>query len=45
MIIIRDDEKLRTILSQCFLDAFLIWHFIELFDIKKDLLRQINLAF
>jgi hypothetical protein len=45
MIIIRDDDKLRTVLSQCFRDAFLIWHFIELFDIKKNLLRQTNLAF
>jgi hypothetical protein len=44
MIIIRDDDKLRTILSQCFRDAVLIWHFTELFDMKKDLLRQINLA-
>jgi hypothetical protein len=44
MIKIRDDDKLRTILSQCFRDASLIWHFIELFDMKKNLLRQINLT-
>ncbi len=44
MITIREDDKLRTILSQCFRDAVLIWHFIELFDMKKDLLRQANLA-
>jgi hypothetical protein len=44
MIIIRDDDKLRTILSQCFRDASLIWHFIELFDMKKNFLRQINLT-
>jgi hypothetical protein len=45
MITIRENDKLRTILSQCFRDASLIWHFIELFDMKKNLLRQINLAF
>ncbi len=44
MITIRDENKLRTILSQCFREAALIWHSIELFDMKKDLLRQINLA-
>jgi hypothetical protein len=45
MITIRNDNKLRTILSQWFCDASLIWHFIELFDMKNNLLRQINLAF
>jgi hypothetical protein len=44
-IIIRDDDKFRTILFQCFWDAAFIWHFIELFDMKKNLLRQINLSF
>jgi hypothetical protein len=44
MIVIREDDKLRIVLFQCFRDAVLIWHFIELFDMKKDLLRQINLA-
>jgi hypothetical protein len=41
---IRDDDKLRTILSQCFRKTAFIWHFTELFDMKKDLLRQANLA-
>jgi hypothetical protein len=45
MIIIREYDKLRTILSKCFRDAFLIWHFIELFDMKKNFLRQTNLSF
>ncbi len=45
MITIRDDDKLRTILSQCFRDAVLIWHFTELFDMKKNFLRQTNLVF
>ncbi len=45
MINIREENKLRTILSQCFRNAALIWHFIELSDVKKDLLRQINLIF
>ncbi len=44
MITIREDDKLRTILSQCFRGAALIWHFIELSDMKKDLLRQVNLS-
>ncbi len=44
MIVIREDDKLRIVLSQCFRGAALIWHFIELYDMKKDLLRQINLA-
>jgi hypothetical protein len=41
---IRDDDKLRSVLSQCFREAALIWHFTELFDMKKNLLRQINLS-
>jgi hypothetical protein len=45
MITIREDDKLRIVLSQCFRDAALIWHSIELFDMKKDLFRQINLSF
>ncbi len=44
MINIREENKLWTILSQCFRDAVFIWHFIELSDMKKDLLRQTNLA-
>jgi hypothetical protein len=44
MIIIRGDDKLRTILSQCFRGASLIWHSTELSDMKKNLLRQTNLA-
>jgi hypothetical protein len=44
MIAIREDDKLRIVLSQCFRDAALIWHFIELSDMKKDLLRSINLT-
>ncbi len=44
MIAIRENDKLRIVLSQCFRDAVLIWHSIELFDMKKDLLRQVNLA-
>jgi hypothetical protein len=45
MINIWENDKLRIVLSQCFRDATLIWHSIELFDMKKDLLRQINLSF
>jgi hypothetical protein len=41
---LRSEEKLRAILSQCFRESALIWHFIELFDIKKNLLRQISLS-
>jgi hypothetical protein len=44
MISIREDDKLRTMLSQCFRDFALIWHFTKLFDMKKDLLRQTNLV-
>jgi hypothetical protein len=44
MINIRENDKFRTILFQYFRNAAFIWHFIELFDMKRNFLRQVNLA-
>jgi hypothetical protein len=43
MMNLRKENKLRAILSQCFRESVLIWHFTILSDMKKDLLRQASL--
>jgi hypothetical protein len=44
MMNLRKKNKLRAILSQCFREAVLIWHFTKLSNMKKDLLRQASLT-
>lgn len=41
---IRGDEKLRTVLPQCFRGAASIWHSTELSEMEKILLRGTNLS-
>ena len=43
MILIKREHKLKTILFQCLRKSALIWHFIELFDLKKIMLKKISL--
>ena len=40
MTTIKNDSKLRTIISQCFREFVLIWHSIELIDLEKEMLRN-----
>ena len=40
MIVIKNDSKLKTIISQCFRESALIWHFIELTDLEKEILKD-----
>ena len=44
IIVIKDDSKLRTIISQCFRESALIWHFIELTNLEKEMLRDAFLS-
>ena len=39
----RDENKLRIIISQCLRDSAVIWHLIKLSQMKKNFLREINL--
>lgn len=41
---IRGEDKLRTVLPQCFRGASLIWHSAELSELEKGLLRTASLA-
>ena len=43
MTVIKREHKLRTVLFQCLRKSALIWHFIELFDLKKIMLKEISL--
>ena len=43
MIVIKEKHKLKTVLLQCLRKSALIWHFIELFDLKKIMLKKISL--
>ena len=44
MIISRDSDKLRNIISQCFRSFVLIWHSTKLSDLKKDMLKKASLS-
>ena len=37
---LREKDKLRHIISQCLRDTVLIWHFTELFDVEKEIYRD-----
>ena len=39
---LRDENKLKIIISQCLRRTALIWHFIELFDIEKDIYKEMS---
>ena len=41
--LMRDFDKFRMIISQCFRDNALIWHFMKLSKMKKKLLREASL--
>lgn len=43
MTILREKEKLRIVLSQCFRDFALIWHFMKLSNFEKQLLCNVDL--
>ena len=43
IIVIKRKHKLKTVLFQCLRKFVLIWHFIELFDLKKIMLKEISL--
>ena len=40
---LRDDQKLRTVVSQCLREFALIWHFMKLSELEKARLRNSNL--
>ena len=40
MTTIKDDNKLRTVISQCLREFVLVWHSIELIDFEKEMLRN-----
>ena len=42
MILIRDDDKLRIVISQCLRDIVFQWHFMKFFDLKKNLLWKVS---
>ena len=42
---LRENDKLRIVISQCLRDSALIWHFMKLFDVEKMLLRKASLNF
>ena len=44
MTTIKSDNKLRTVISQCLREFVLIWHSIELTDLKKEMLRDASLT-
>ena len=41
--LLRDENKFRIIISQCFRNIILIWHFMKLLNLKKNLLRNVFL--
>ena len=43
MTTLKNDIKLRTVISQCLRESTLIWHSIELFVLKKEMLRDASL--
>ena len=43
MTIIKEDSKLKLIIFQCLRESTLIWHSIELFTLKKEMLRDASL--
>ena len=43
LISLRDENKLRTVLSQCLRDYVQEWHSLTLFELKKNLLRIASL--
>ena len=44
MITIKDDIKLKTVISQCLRESVLIWHSIELTNFEKKMLRETSLS-
>lgn len=44
MALLKGDNKLHTVLFQCFYGAALIWHFTELLEMEKILFWDINLV-
>ena len=44
LIFLRDDDKLRTILSQCLQNVVLIWHIMKFFEFEKNLFRIVSFA-
>ena len=40
---VREKNKLRLIISQCLRDIVLIWHSTELFDVEKEIYRNMSL--
>ena len=44
LIFFRDDDKLRTILSQCLQNVVLIWHIMKFFEFEKNLFRIVSFA-
>ena len=40
---LRDENKFRIVISQCFRNTILIWHFIKLSNLKKKILRNVFL--
>ena len=40
---VREENKLRLIISQCLRDIVLIWHSTELFDVEKEIYRDMFL--
>lgn len=44
IIILKEDIKFKTIILQCFQKFALMWHFIELTNFEKKLLKNANLA-
>ena len=44
MTVIKDDNKLKIVISQCLRESALTWHSIELSTLKKKMLREISLV-
>ena len=36
----RDNDKFKMIISQCFKNSIFVWHFMKLFDFKKNLFKN-----
>ena len=41
--IIRENDKIKNVISQCLRDTVLIWHFTKLSDIEKEIYREMSL--
>ena len=44
MTVIKNDSKLRIVISQCLRKSTLTWHSIELFTLKKEMLNKTSLV-